>query len=258
MPTYTWSFEEGYPQIIKTTANAAFGFHLILDPEKPQIKYDFKFSGVSWPEGKNVKLALLSAVQYQSKESAVVGSDGERYGFDKTWAFKSQRATISESTTATMKAFITYRSDAVVDGYLQPDAVKTSFQPLFLIPTYSPVPPGVYIQGMRPDLTTHAAQWKSYVAFSHQLGLPRFNSSLSQDPIIGAEVLLLISGFGFLPEGLLTPQILTLTTVVVTLAVALYWLNARRSPKQLAAGPFKASFVVRFMGIHNHLVYGGI
>ncbi|HUW47612.1 MAG TPA: hypothetical protein VMW36_02575, partial [Patescibacteria group bacterium] len=85
VPTYAWSVEEGYNQIVKTTVNTAFGFHLMLDPEKPQIKYDFKFGDISWAEGKNVKLALLSAIQYHSKEPALVRADTESYKFDKTW-----------------------------------------------------------------------------------------------------------------------------------------------------------------------------
>ncbi len=240
VPNLEWSLIGSSSETENTTVDVNFGFHLMLVPDKPQIKYDFNLSGVSWLKGKNVKLTLLSAVQYQSKKTAVVGTDGEHYGFDKTWAFKSQRATISESATSTMKAFITYRSDAVVDEILQPDVVKTSFQPLFLIPTHSPVPSGVYIEGVKPDLATREpmpeARW-NYVAFSHQVGLPKFNSSLSQDPVIGAEVLLFISGFG-LPENLLTPQVLTLTTVVVTLAFAIYWLKAKRSLKRPMTGLF--------------------
>ena len=110
---------------------------------------------------------------------------------------------------------------------------------------------------MRPDLTMHEAQWKSYVAFSHQLGLPRFNSSLSQDPIIGAEVLLLISGFGFLPESLLTPQILTLTTVFVTLAFAIYWLKAKRSLKQPTTDTSALPLLRGLMRIQVLIVGGG-
>ena len=256
VPNLAWSFTGSHSETVNTAVNVNFGFHLLLLPDEPQIKYDFKSSGVSWAEGKNVKLALLSAIQYQSKESAIVRTDGESFGFDRTWEFKSRRATISESISNTAKAFITYRPDAVVDGSLQTDAVKTSFQPLFLIPPYASVPSGVYVKGMTPDLTMHGTRWNSYVAFSHQLGLPRFDDSISQDPVIGLEVPLLIAGLGFSPS-LLTPQTLTLTTVVVTIAFVLYMLNARRSPKQLAASPFKASFVVRFMGINNHLAYGG-
>lgn len=243
VPTLTWSFTDGHAKPVNTAVNVYFGFHLILAPDKPQIKYDFEFSDISWAEGKNVKLALFSAIQYHSKETPKIGTDDESYEFDKTWRPNSRRANISENITNTTKAFITYRPDAIVDGSLQTDAVKTSFQPLFLIPTYAATPPGVYIQGMSPDLTTHEKRWRSYVAFSHQLGLPRFDNSLSQDPIIGVEAPLLISGLGLTPNGLLTPQTLTLATVIVTVAVALFWLNARRSPKQFE----NVSALMRFL-----------
>lgn len=226
VPTYTWSFEEGYPQIIKTTVNAAFGFNLILDPEEPQIKYDFKFSDISWAEGKNVKLALLSAIQYHSQEPAVVRADSESYQFDKTWTFPPHRFTISENATDTVKAFVTYSTEAVVDGSLQPDAVKTSLQPLFLIPTFADVPRGVHVRGMTPGFTTHTS-WRQYIAFSHQLGLPRFNESISQDPIIGIQVPLLIGSLGIPPTALLTPQMLILVTIVITVAFATYWSRSR-------------------------------
>lgn len=227
VPTYTWSFEEGYPQIIKTTVNATFGFNLILDPDDPQIKYDFNLSDISWTEGNNVKLALLSAIQYHSQEPVAVRADSQSYDFEKTWTFEPHRFTISESATDTVKAFVTYTTEAVVDGSLQPDAVKTSLQPLFLIPTFAEVPKGVHVRGMTPGFSTRTS-WRQYIAFSHQLGLPRFNESISQDPIIGMPASLLIGSLGALPPALLTPQTLVIVTIIVTMAFATYWLKSRK------------------------------
>jgi len=236
VPAFPWlhEYEFGKNRLgwKTTTVNVSFSYHIRLLEKNPEVKYDFNFSDITWANAKNLKLAMMSAVLYYSKEPPIVhvGAKGFQ-GFTKTEEIEAPRFTISENVTKAIKAFISYNPNATIDGTYTTDVVKTALQPLFLIPV-APVPllipDGVYVRGTYPGMEGRRT-WRHYVSFAHQLGLPRFNKYVSQDPVIGLTANLLTTTItSFLPGDLLPLRAIVTVAVVATAAFSIYYLGKRR------------------------------
>jgi len=215
-----------------TTVNVFFGYHIRLLPKNPEVKYDFNFSDITWANAKNLKLAMMSAVLYHSKEPPIVhvGAKGFQ-GFTKTEEIRVPTFAISENVTKAIKAFISYNPNATIDGTDTKNAVQTALQPLFLIPAPIPLTEelyGVYVRGTYPGMEGRRT-WRHYVSFAHQLGLPHFNKYVSQDPVIGLTATLLTTTItSFLPGDLLPLRVIITVAVVATAAFSIYYLGKRR------------------------------
>jgi hypothetical protein len=209
------------------TIDVFFGFHIRLLPEDPEVKYDFRFSNVDWPSVENAKLTMASAIYYFSKDPPVilVGSKILR-GFGETMEFKPPKFMISDEVTKAIKAFVSYTSDADADGIYRHGTVKSALQPLFL-PSLPPAPPPFPLE----VLLELPRDWKYHMAFAHQLGLPYFDSYVSQDPKISITGELAITS-PLLPKAILPLQFIVGTAVILTVIVI-----ARHFLRTLGARP---------------------
>lgn len=226
IPAPSWFRAFGGEQ---TTINVSFGYHIQLLQENPIVKYDFNFSSITWANGKNMKLAKMSAIQYYSKEAPYIRVGTKSfYGFSKTEKMWVPRFTIREEATDAVNAFVNYTSEATVDG--NSGVVNASLQPLFLplffISTPALIPGGVYVRGTTPGMRA-APTWRHYVAFAHQLGLPHFDDYVSQDPVIGLAATLATVA-PILPVDLLPLKAIIIAAIVVTVAFTVYSLRKRR------------------------------
>jgi len=221
-----------------TTVNIYFSYHIQLLPENPVVKYDFNLSGITWVSGTNVKLAMISSIQYYSKETPVVQLGAKPFhGFDEDEEVSAPTFTISENATDRVKAFVSYNPYATVDGVNQTNVVKTALHPLFLIPTPVPIPEGVCVRGTYPGMEGERT-WRHYIAFAHQLGLPHFNNSVSQDPVIGLVATLATVSL-ILPQDLLALRPLIAVTIIATVLFTTYYL-AKRRIRTIVATPQRA------------------
>jgi len=244
IPSITWLREQRYgwrPELPEvTTIRVYFGYHIRLLPDSPEVKYDFKFDGITWAnDDETTRLAMVSAVLYHSKERPVVHIGVSRYWNFSETTFMSvaiRRLTISDDVRENINAFVSYDPDAIVDGVEATDTVKTALHPLFLIPIpnimMDRIPAGVYISGVVPGMGVRRI-WRHYLAFSHQLGLPHFNASIEQDPVIGIAATLATVPLQFMPGDLLPLRTLTVLAAISTVATAIYILLKRRT-----TGPF--------------------
>jgi hypothetical protein len=249
VPVYSWNISATVPSVSwlnefslgwgwhlpkVTTINVFLGFHITLLPINPQIKYDFKFSNITWAnDDKSTKLSMMSAVLYHSSMSPVVRVENEKYtDFSQTVpispAFK--RFTIADNVTNNINAFISYSPNATVDGKEEDNVVETALQPLFLIPVPASImmPEGFYIRGTIPGIVGPVT-WKHYLAFSHQLGLPHFNKSIEQDPVISVTASLTTTSLPYMPSDLLPLRPLIVLVVISTVAVITYVLVRKRT-----------------------------
>ena len=235
---YSWNISATIPALSwfrahegeQTTINVSFGYHVRLLPENPIVKYDFNFSGITWANGMNMKLAMMSAILYHSKEAPYIRVGTQNfYRFSKTEKMRVPWFTISENVTEAVKAFVNYTSDATVDGNDPAPVVNASLQPLFLPLffdlTRALIPGGVYVRGTTPGMRA-VPIWRHYIAFAHQLGLPHFNDYVSQDPVIGLAATLFIAPF--LPVDLLPLKAVITAAIIVTVAFTLHSLRRRR------------------------------
>lgn len=224
---HEWEYEFGEHRHLleNTTVDVSFGYHIRLLPEDPEVKYDFKFSNITWAKATDLKLAMMSAILYYSKEPPVVHMGAKSFhGFDDTEEIKIPKFTIAENVTEAVKAFVSYTPNATIDGQPFSEVVNTALQPLFLIPTASLAPEGVYVRGTYPGMEGRRT-WRHYMAFAHQIGLPHFKEHVSQDPVIGLANLSL----QVIPEFPTWATIL-LTLITITTGVAV--LKRRISNKQ--------------------------
>jgi hypothetical protein len=227
VPAFPWIHEDEFDknEWKATTINVYFGYHILLLPTNPEVKYDFNFSDITWANAENLKLAMISSVLYYSKEPPVVRvGTKEFYGFGDTWEIKVPKFAISENVTKATKAFISYNPNATIDGTNTTNVVKTALQPLFLIKTPMLAPEGIYMSGIYPGIWG-IRTWRHYVSFAYQLSLPHFNKYVSQDPVIGLTATLYTTPF---LEDLLPISVILTVAVAATVAFAIYYLGKRR------------------------------
>lgn len=235
VPSISWSREcEHLPGV--TTVDVFFGFHISLLPTNPQVKYDFKFSNITWVNDANsTNLAMMSAVLYHSSTPPVVRIEDKRYSdFSQTVPIPvaTKKFTIADNVTDNINAFISYSPNATVDGTERENVVETALHPLFLIPTPVLAPEGVYIRGTIPGIEG-TITWRHYLAFSHQLGLPHFNQSIEQDPVITIAASLATVSFAYMPSNFLPLETLTVLVAISTVATVTYVFMKRRTATPL-------------------------
>lgn len=212
-----------------TSINVTLGYHVRLLAENPEVKYDLSFAETNWADAKNLRLALISTVTYRSAEPVVVklGAKGFR-ALSQTVAAKEPIILVSEKAMEQARAFVSYTPEATVDGALEPDAVKTAMQPLFLLPTPVIVPEGLYAEGIITDIEGKTT--RRYINFAHQVSVPRFQNSLTHDPSIGLVTQLATETLSSLPSDLISFRFLAVVATAATVGAAVYAIVSRRRP----------------------------
>jgi hypothetical protein len=87
---------------------------------------------------------------------------------------------------------------------------------------------GFYSRGTMPEIEG-TRTLRHYLAFSHQLGLPHFNKSIEQDPVIGLTAILATVTTPYMPNDLLLLRPLIVLVVILTVMVITYILVRKRT-----------------------------
>ncbi|MBS7628042.1 hypothetical protein KEJ36_04450, partial [Candidatus Bathyarchaeota archaeon] len=210
-----------------TTIEVTLGYHVRLLPQNPEVKYDLYFANTSWPEAKNLRLAMISTIVYRGDEPVVVRLGAKRFkGFQKTIISNGPIILVSEKAFEASKAFVSYTPWALIDGSNVTDAIKTAILPAFLraVPIF--VPEGLYITGIVSDIEGRPS--RNHLAFAHQVSIPRFNKSASHDPTIGLFAELATITLPVLPWNLFHTAVLLAGAAATLASITAYLLFSRR------------------------------
>ncbi|MCL4435209.1 MAG: hypothetical protein M1503_07550 [Thaumarchaeota archaeon] len=220
--SYDWQLMDERYRIEQNNVSVHFSYKLTIKHEGPTIKLGYGINGVTWAQGQDVKLAVISAVIYQGKDEVVVKTEGQYEGLPGA-SFIDQSIALVENATKSTRSMITYSPIAVVDGVTRTDAVKSALQPVFVVSTPVAVPQGVNVQGLNPGFGDQIS-WRYSVAFANQLSFSRFNNSVYQDPEISLAAPLLLT----LPVTLVNPQWFIVIAVTIFIAYAVVRVALRR------------------------------
>lgn len=222
--------DEGRLQRIElqwTTIEVTLGYHLRLLPHNPEVKYDLYFANTSWPEAKNLRLAMISTIVYRGDKPVAIrlGAKGFK-GLQKTIASDGPIILVSEEAFETSKAFVSYTPWALVDGNNVTDAIKTAILPAFLPALPILVPEGLYITGIVSEIDGRPS--RNRLVFAHQVSVPRFNESISHDPTIGLFAELATTNLPMLTWNLFHTTVLLAGAAATLASIAAYLLASRR------------------------------
>ena len=220
--SFNWRLIDERFRLEQDNVSVHFGYRLTIKHEGPTIKLGYGIDGLTWAQGQNVKLAVISAVIYQGKDEVVVKTEGQYEGLSGV-TVRDQRVALMENATKSTRSMITYSPVAVVDGVSRTDAVKSALQPVFVVSTPTAVPQGVNVQGLNPGFGDQVS-WRYSVAFANQLSFSRFNNSVYQDPEISLAAPLLLT----LPVTLVNPQWFIVIAVTIFIAYAVVRVALRR------------------------------
>ncbi len=220
--SYNWRLINNQFGLEQDNVSVHFGYRLTIKQDGPTIKLGYGIDGLTWAQGQNVKLAVISAVIYQGKDAVVVKTAGQYEGVPGT-SFRDQSVALVENATKSTRSMITYSPVAVVDGVTRSDAVKSALQPVFVVSTPTAVPQGVNVQGLNPGFSAQVS-WRYSVAFANQLSFSRFNNSVYQDPEISIAAPLLLT----LPVTLTNPEWFIVIAVTIFIAYAVVRVALRR------------------------------
>ncbi len=220
--SFNWRFIDERYRLEQDNVNVHFGYRLDINQEGPTIKLGYGIDGLTWAQGQDVKLAIISAVIYQGEDEVVVKTEGQYEGLPGA-SFRNQRVALVENVTKSTRSMITSSPTAVLDGVSRNDAVKSVLQPVFIVSTPAAVPRGVNVQGLNPGFRDQVS-WQYSVAFANQLSFSRFNNSVYQDPEISLAAPLLLT----LPVTLVNPQWFIVIAVTIFIAYAVVRVALRR------------------------------
>jgi hypothetical protein len=220
--SYSWRFIDEQYRVEQDNVSVHFGYTLTITHEGPTIKLGYSVDGLTWAQGQDVKLAVISAVLYQGEDEVVVKTEGQYEGLPGA-SLRDQRIALVENATKSTRSMITSSPVAVLDGVSRTDAVKSALQPVFIVSTPTPVPQGVNVQGLNPGFRDQVS-WRYSVAFANQLSFSHFNNSVYQDPEISLAAPLLLS----LPVTLVNPQWFIVVAATIFIAYAVVRVTLRR------------------------------
>jgi len=217
-----------------TTIDITLGYHVRLLPQNPEVKYDLRFTNTDWADARNLRLAMFSSILYRSSESVAVklGNAGFK-ALNQTIRAKAPILMVSEKAVEDARAFVSYASNASVDGANVEDAVKTAVQPAFLLPKPMVVPEGLYVRGVITDMEGKPS--RHYILFADQVSVPRFKYSLEVDPTIGIVAQLAIVSLPALPRDLTSLRLLAVVAAAAIVGTTVYLLASRRKGTAVTA-----------------------
>ena len=231
--SFGWRFIDYTHRVERGSIDVYFGYRLTLKPDGPTVKLEYGIEGVHWASGKDVKLALISAVLYHGREQVAVREERKYAGFSGGSA-KNQSVALVERAGESVKSLITYSPDAVVDCVQRTDIVASSLQPVFTVSTPRDVPETVNVKGLSPGFEDKVL-WRQSITFAHQLAFPRFESRVFQDPAISLVAPLLLPQ----PSALATPQLFIMSAAIISVVYALLKVTLKRWPHYPLVGIFQ-------------------
>jgi len=220
--SFGWRFVDYRQGVERGSIDVHFGYLLVLKPDGPTVKLEYGIEGVHWASGKDVKLALISAVLYHGREQVVVREERKYAGFSGGSA-KNQSVALVERAGESVKSLITHSPDAVVDGVQRTDIVASSLQPVFTVSVPPDVPETVNVRGLSPGFEDKMP-WRQSIAFAHQLAFPRFESRIFQDPAVSLVAPLILPQ----PSAFVTPQLFIVSAALILVVYALLKVTLKR------------------------------
>jgi hypothetical protein len=220
--SFGWRFIDYKQGVERGSIDVHFGYRLALKPDGPTVKLEYSIEGVHWASGKDVKLALVSAVLYHGREQVVVREERKYAGFSGGSA-KNQSVALVEGAGESVKSLITCSPDAVVDGVQRTDIVASSLQPVFTVSTPPDVPETVIVRELNPGFEDRVL-WRQSIAFAHQLAFPRFESKIFQDPTISLLAPLLLPQ----SSALVGPQLFVMSAAIISVVYVLLKVTLKR------------------------------
>ncbi|MEM2905917.1 MAG: hypothetical protein QW057_06475 [Candidatus Bathyarchaeia archaeon] len=223
--SFAWRFSNYTRNVERDSMDVHLGYRLSLKSDGPTVKLEYSIEGVRWASGKDVKLALISAVLYHGREQVALKEERKYAGFSGGLA-ENQSVALVERASESVKSLLTCSTDAVVDGVQQMGAVVSSLQPLFVASTPVDVPGTVNVRGLNPSFEDKVL-WRYSVAFANQLAFPRFDERIFQDPEISLIApLLILKPLVFVSSQWFAVAVVTVSVVYTLLRAALKrWLR---------------------------------
>ncbi|MFH0848721.1 MAG: hypothetical protein V1857_04395, partial [archaeon] len=231
--SFGWRFIDHRERVERGSMDVHFGYRLIPKADGPTVKLEYGIEGVRWASGKDVKLALISAVLYHGREQVFVREERRYAGFSGG-STRNQSVALAARAGETVRSVISYSPDAVVDGVQRMDIVTSSLQPALMISAPPDVPEGVNVRGSIPGFSENMS-WRNSVAFAHQLAFPHFESKVFQDPAISLAALLLLPQ----QSTFVSPQLFIMSAIVISVVYALLKVTLKRSLRY----PFASSTI---------------
>jgi hypothetical protein len=220
--SFGWRFIDSRRTVDRGSMDVHFGYHLTLKPDGPTVKLEYGIEDLNWASGKDVKLALISAVLYHGREQVVIREERKYAGFSEGSA-KNQSIALVERAGESVKSLIVHSPDAIVDGVPRTDTVASSLQPMFTVSTPPDVPETVNVKGLNPGFEDRML-WRQSIAFAHQLAFPHFESKVFLDPAVSLVAPLLLPR----PSALASPQLFIMSVAIISLVYVLFKVTWKR------------------------------